>query len=186
MDASQVQYVARAGNYRAHGFSYHGALRILKVILGYDYLWNQVRVKGGAYGCMNGCMRNGDMYFVSYRDPNLGKTNEVYDGIPAYLEEFEADEHEMTKYIIGTISDMDTPMNPFAKGERSMTAYLQGMSFEEVQEERDQIIAATDVDIRALKDLLTAVLSDNNICVIGNEEALQKEASMFKELKNLY
>ena len=186
MDASQVQYVARAGNYRAHGFEYHGALRILKTILGYDYLWNNVRVKGGAYGCMNGCMRNGDMYFVSYRDPNLGKTNEVYEGIPAYMEQFEADEHEMTKYIIGTISDMDTPMNPFAKGERSMTAYLQCMSFEELQEERNQVIGATEADIRALKDLVASVLEDKNICVVGNEETLQKEAGLFKELKNLY
>ena len=186
MDASQVQYVARAGNYRMHGFDYHGALRILKVILGYDYLWNNVRVKGGAYGCMNGCMRNGDMYFVSYRDPNLSKTNEVYDGIPAYIESFKADENEMTKYIIGTISDMDTPMNPFAKGERSMTAYLQGLSFEAVQEERNQVIAGTDADIRGLKDLVASVLDEHNICVVGNEEALQKEAELFKELKNLY
>ncbi len=186
MDASQVQYVARAGNYRAHGFEYHGALRILKVILGYDYLWNSVRVKGGAYGCMTGCMRNGDMYFVSYRDPNLGKTNEVYDGIPAYIEQFEADEREMTKYIIGTISEMDTPMNPFAKGERSMTAYLQELSFDEVQEERNQIISATYTDIRMLKDLVASVLQDRNICVVGNEVALKKEADLFKELKNLY
>jgi len=186
MDASQVQYVARAGNYRAHGHEYHGALRILKVILGYDYLWNNIRVKGGAYGCMNGCMRNGDMYFVSYRDPNLGKTNEVYEGITAYMEQFVADEHEMTKYIIGTISDMDVPMNPFAKGERSMTAYLQGMTLEALQEERDQVIGATDADIRALKDLVASVLAEQNICVVGNEEALQKEAALFKELKNLY
>ena len=186
MDASQVQYVARAGNYRAHGFEYHGALRILKVILGYDYLWNNVRVKGGAYGCMNGFLRNGDTYFVSYRDPNLSKTNEVYDGIPAYLADFEADEHEMTKYIIGTISDMDIPMNPFAKGERSMTAYLQNMSFEELQKERDEVIGATDADIRALKDLIACVLDEKHLCVVGSEEALQKEKELFKELKNLY
>ena len=186
MDASQVQYVARAGNYRAHGFEYHGALRILKVILGYDYLWNNIRVKGGAYGCMNGFMRNGDTYFVSYRDPNLSKTNEVYDGIPAYLEQFKADEREMTKYIIGTISDMDTPMNPFAKGERSMTAYLQGLSFEELQKERDEVIGATDADIRGLKELIASVLSEKNLCVVGSEEALQREKELFKELKNLY
>ena len=186
MDASQVQYVARAGNYRAHGYEYHGALRILKVILGYDYLWNNVRVKGGAYGCMNGFLRNGDTYFVSYRDPNLSKTNEVYDGIPAYLENFTADEHEMTKYIIGTISDMDTPMNPFAKGERSMTAYLQGLSFEALQKERDEVIGATDADIRALKDMIAAVLSEQNLCVVGSEETLQREKELFKELKNLY
>lgn len=186
MDASQVQYVARAGNYRAHGFDYLGALRILKTILGYDYLWNQVRVMGGAYGCMNGCLRNGDMYFVSYRDPNLSRTNEVYDGIPAYLEQFAADEHEMTKYIIGTVSEMDTPLNPFAKGERSMTAYLQGLSFEELQKERNEVINATDADIRGLKELVASVLKEGNLCVVGNEENLRKEKNLFKELKNLY
>lgn len=185
LDASQVQYVARAGNFVSHGFSYHGALKILKVILGYDYLWMNIRVKGGAYGCMNGYMRNGDAYFVSYRDPNLSSTNQIYDGIPAYLEQFTADEYEMTKYIIGTISDMDTPLNPSAKGARSMTAYLQGISFEDIQNERDDILSATQEDIRGLKDLVASVLSDEDICVIGNEDALRAEQEMFIELKNL-
>ena len=186
MDASQVQYVARAGNYVRHGFSYNGALRILKVIMGYDYLWINVRVKGGAYGCMNSYMRNGDTYFVSYRDPNLKKTDEIYDGIPQYLADFKADEREMTKYIIGTISDMDTPMNPSAKGARSMTAYLQGLDFADIQKERDQVIGATEDDIRALKDLIASVLDEKNICVIGNEENLKSQSDMFMQLKNLY
>ena len=186
MDASQVQYVARAGNYVRHGFSYHGALRILKVIMGYDYLWINVRVKGGAYGCMNSYMRNGDTYFVSYRDPNLKKTDEIYDGIPQYLAHFKADEREMTKYIIGTISDMDTPMNPSAKGARSMTAYLQGLDFADIQKERDQVIGATDEDIRGLKDLIASVLEEKNLCVIGNEDNLKSQSDMFMQLKNLY
>lgn len=186
MDASQVQYVARAGNFRNHGFEYHGALKILKVIMGYDYLWINIRVKGGAYGCMNGYMRNGDTYFVSYRDPNLEKTNDIYDKIPEYIENFEADEHEMTKYIIGTISDMDVPLNPSAKGERSLAAYLQGISFEDLQRERDEVIGATQEDIRGLKDLVAAVLEDQNFCVIGNEDVLKNKEEMFSELKNLY
>mgnify|MGYP001090825295 CR=1 FL=1 len=185
MDASQVQYVARAGNYAAHGVSYHGALRILKVILGYDYLWINVRVKGGAYGCMNGYMRNGDTYFVSYRDPNLSATNEIYDGIPAYLEKFDADEREMTGYIIGTISDMDTPMNPSAKGARSMTAYLQELDYETLSKERSQIIGAQPADIRALKPLIASVLSDGSLCVIGNEDVLTSEKQMFETLESL-
>ena len=185
MDASQVQYVARAGNYAAHGFSYHGALRILKVILGYDYLWINVRVKGGAYGCMNGYMRNGDTYFVSYRDPNLSATNEIYDGIPAYLEKFDADEREMTGYIIGTISDMDPPMNPSAKGARSMTAYLQELDYETLSKERSQIIGAQPADIRALKPLIASVLSDGSLCVIGNEDVLTSEKQMFETLESL-
>lgn len=185
MDASQVQYVARAGNFVAHGYKYHGALKILKVILSYDYLWTNIRVKGGAYGCMNGYTRNGDTYFVSYRDPNLKSTNEVYDGIPQYLEQFEADERDMTKYIIGTISSMDTPLNPSAKGARSMAAYLQEMTFEDIQEERDQVINATAEDIRALKDMIAAVLSDGNLCVIGNEDAIKDEQGMFGTIEQL-
>ena len=185
MDASQVLYVARAGNFRAHGFDYHGALRILKVIMEYDYLWINIRVKGGAYGCMNGYMKNGDTYFVSYRDPNLEKTNEIYDGIPAYIEHFTADERDMTKYIIGTISDMDVPMNPSTKGDRSMAAYLQNISYEEIQKERDQVIGATQEDIRGLRDMIAAVLAENNLCVVGNEETLQECAEMFGELKHL-
>lgn len=185
MDASQVMYVARAGNFRAHGFEYHGALRILKVIMEYDYLWINIRVKGGAYGCMNGYMKNGDTYFVSYRDPNLEKTNEIYDGIPAYIEQFTADERDMTKYIIGTISDMDIPMNPSTKGDRSMAAYLQNISYEEIQKERDQVIHATQEDIRKLKDMIASVLDEKNLCVIGNEETLQAHEDMFDNLKHL-
>lgn len=185
LDASQVQYVARAGNYVAHGYTYHGALKILKVILGYDYLWINVRVKGGAYGCMNGYMRGGDTYFVSYRDPNLGKTNEIYDKIPEYIENFEADERDMTKYIIGTVSDMDTPLNPSAKGARSMTAYLQGLTETDLQKERDQVLNASAADIRALKGLIQSVLEDEDICIIGNEENLKNEKEMFLQLENL-
>lgn len=185
MDASQVQYVARAGNFAEHGFAYHGALKILKVIMGYDYLWINIRVKGGAYGCMNGYMRNGDTYFVSYRDPNLSATNQIYDGIPEYLEGFSADERDMTKYIIGTISDMDTPLNPSAKGARSMTAYLQQMTFEDIQKERNQVIDATAEDICGLKDMLAAVLADQCICVIGNEDALKTEKTLGLELAPL-
>ena len=77
--SSQVQYVARCGNFVESGFNYTGALKVLKVIFSYDYLWNNIRVKGGAYGCMSGFSRNGDMYMVSYRDPNLKKTNEIYE-----------------------------------------------------------------------------------------------------------
>ena len=153
--------------------------------MGYDYLWINVRVKGGAYGCMNGYMRNGDTYFVSYRDPNLAVTNEVYEGIPAYLENFDADESEMTGYIVGTISDIDTPLNPSAKGARSMTAYLQELTYEDIQKERDQVLGANAQDIRNLKEPIEAVLSDGNLCVIGNEEALLAEKEMFMKLENL-
>ena len=91
----------------------------------------------------------------------------------------------MTGYIIGTISDIDTPLNPSAKGARSMTAYLQELTYEDIQRERDQILGADAQDIRNLKEPIAAVLSDGNLCVIGNEEALLAEKEMFMKLENL-
>ena len=81
LSSAGVQYVAQCGNFRQAGFEYTGALRILKVMLSYDYLWLQLRVKGGAYGCMSGFSRTGDSYFVSYRDPHLKSTLQVYNQI---------------------------------------------------------------------------------------------------------
>lgn len=115
--------------------------------------------------------------------PNLSATNEIYDGIPAYLEKFDADEREMTGYIIGTISDMDTPMNPSAKGARSMTAYLQELDYETLSKERSQIIGAQPADIRALKPLIASVLSDGSLCVIGNEDVLTSENRCLRHLR---
>lgn len=184
MTPSQVQYVARTGNFKKGG-DYTGALRILKVMMSYDYLWTNVRVKGGAYGCMSAFGRGGDSYFVSYRDPHLKQTNEVYEGIPAYLEQFDADEREMTKYIIGTVSELDVPMNPSAKGSRSLHAYFSGLTEADMQQERDEILNATPEQIRALAPLMRAILADDCICVIGNEEKIKAEKELFGMIRML-
>lgn len=185
-DASKVQYVTRAGNFKTAGFSYTGALKILKVILSYDYLWQNVRVMGGAYGCSGTFLRNGNAYFASYRDPNLKKTIEVYDGIPDYVAHFSADERDMTKYIIGTVSEMDAPLTPAAKGTRALIARLTGVAQEDLQRERDEVVGATPKDIRGLADLARAVLSQENLCVIGNEEAILSERELFEKTEQLF
>lgn len=186
LDASQVQYVSRAGNFCREGYEYTGALRILKVLLSYDYLWLNVRVKGGAYGCMSGFTRNGNGYFTSYHDPHLARTNEVYEGIPEYLEQFTAEEKEMTKYIIGTFSAVDAPLTPAAKTGRSATAYLTGVTEDMLKKERAETLNATQEDIRSLAGIVRAVLKENAFCVIGNEQKLTEEKELFQELKNLY
>lgn len=185
-DAAQVQYVSRAGNFCAHGFSYTGVLRILRTILNYDYLWMNIRVQGGAYGCMSGFGRAGDTYFSTYRDPNLKRSNDVFNNIPAYLKQFDADERNMAKYIIGTVSTLDTPLSPSAKGYRSMVAYLSHLTREDVQRERDEILNACAQDIRALEPLIASVLAEENICVIGNEQMLEKERELFMTLEALF
>lgn len=183
--SGQVQYVARTGNFRKKGYEYTGALDILKVALSYDYLWMNLRVKGGAYGCMSGFKRSGESYFVSYRDPHLKRTLEVYEGIPEYVRTFQADEREMTKYIIGTISGKDVPRTPQMQGSISKTAYFCGITEEMMQKERDQILNADVEDIRNLAPLVEAILSDDAVCVVGSETAIEKEREIFKEIKSL-
>ncbi len=183
--ASKVQYVARTGNFIDQGIPYTGALHILKVILSYEYLWQNVRVKGGAYGCMSGFNRIGEGYFTSYRDPNLRETMDVYEGVVEYLESFTASEAEITKFIIGTMSDLDQPMTPSAKGDRSLNLYLNGISAEMLQKERKQILEATQEDIRALAKVVEATLLHHNLCVIGSEEKIEENKDMFMAVKEL-
>ena len=185
IDASQIQYVAKTGDFICEGYEYTGALRLLRIILSYDYLWINVRVKGGAYGCMNTFLRSGESYFVSYRDPNLSDTLDVYDRIPEYIKSFSPDERDMTKYIIGTFSALDTPMNPEAKGSRSLSAYLEGITYEQIQKERNEILNAQPEDIRRHADLVEAVLKKDSICVIGNENMIKESAGLFENVEKL-
>ena len=185
IDASQIQYVAKTGDFICEGYEYTGALRLLRIILSYDYLWINVRVKGGAYGCMNTFLRSGESYFVSYRDPNLSDTLDVYDRIPEYIKSFSPDERDMTKYIIGTFSALDTPMNPEAKGSRSLSAYLECITYEQIQKERNEILNAQPEDIRRLADLVEAVLKKDSICVIGNENMIKESAGLFENVEKL-
>lgn len=184
--SSKVNYVARCGTFAGSRYSYTGALRILKVMLSYDYLWINIRVKGGAYGCMSGIGRSGEGYFVSYRDPNVKESNEIYMGIPEYLEAFDADERDMTKYVIGTISDLDTPLTPSLKGARGLSAWYSGVTDEMLKMEREQILSVTVEDIRGLSGIVREILNTGAVCVVGNEEKIRADGAMFGEIKPLY
>ena len=186
LTSSQVQYVAVAGNFKKAGLDYTGALRVLKVILSYDYLWLQIRVKGGAYGCMSGFTRGGNGYFASYRDPNLRGTFDVYRGTIEYLKNFAASDRDMLKYIIGTISDMDIPLTPSMAGHRSFSAYMTGVTEERILKERMEVLGCNVSEIRKLADHVQAILDDDAICVLGNEALMKKEEELFNTLEPLF
>lgn len=181
---STVQYVARVGNFKEVG-NYTGAFQVFAMALRYDYLWMQVRVLGGAYGCMSNFTRNGNVYFVSYRDPNLEKTMDVYMNIPNYIDSFNPSTDDLTKYIIGAIGMLDTPLSPKDKGARSFIAYLQNVTYEDLKQERHEVLNVTLDDIKALKPLIEKALNDNALCVIGNENKIE-DSKIFKEKKNLF
>lgn len=184
--SSKVQYVAMAGNFIDAGECYHGALQILKVIMGYEYLWQNIRVKGGAYGCMSSFNRLGEGYFVSYRDPHLKNTLDIYRGVVDYLRNFSVSDRDMTKFIIGTISNMDQPMTPSTKGDRSMNLYMNHVTEEMIRTERQQVLHATQQDIRNLADIVEKVIAADQICTIGNEEKVEQDKEVFTEVKALF
>ena len=185
--SAQVQYVCKAGNYRTNtDYTYTGALRALKVILDYDYLWINVRVKGGAYGSMSSFGRTGDSYLTSYRDPNLQKTVDTFKKAGEYLRNFTVDERTMTKYIIGAVSYLDVPMTPIMKGSRSLSAYLTNLTYEEVQKERDELLACSQEDIRALAGYLDAIMAQDTICVVGNSQVIDESSQLFMKVENLF
>lgn len=185
MSSAQIQYVCRAGNYAKKGLSYTGALRVLKVIMSYEYLWTQVRVKGGAYGCMCQFGKTGESYFVSYRDPNLEKTLEVYENAADFVETFEADERTMTQYIIGAVSALDMPLTPAAKGLYSLSGYMTGLTFESVQKEREELLATDGETIRNLAAHIRAFMEDDCLCVVGNEEKIKRQEALFGSVEYL-
>lgn len=186
MTSAAVQYVCRAGNFRRHGLPYTGALRMLKAVMGCDYLWNNIRVKGGAYGCMCNFGKSGESYFASYRDPNLTKTIDVYEKAAETIAAFTADERTLTQYLIGAISDLDVPMNPSAIGQFSLSAYMTGLTQDMLQKERDELIGATAEDIRGLAEYIKAFMQDEFLCVVGNAEKIKESKEIFDSVENLF
>ena len=181
-----VQYVARSGNFRKQGLEYTGALLVMKTMLGYDYLWSNLRIKGGAYGCMCGFGKSGDGYLVSYRDPHLTRTNDIYKGISAYLQNVQLDERTRTKYIIGTISDLDTPRSPKIKGALALSAWLSGVTDEMQAKERSEVLNCTEENIRSLAPIIEAILGTEQICVIGSEEKIEGAKDLFGQVRPLF
>lgn len=185
MTSAQVNYVGRCGNFMQDGFGYTGAFRILKTIFGYEYLWVNVRVKGGAYGCMSGFAKSGEAYLVSYRDPNIRQTNEIYEHAVDFIRNFTVSERDMTKYVIGTIGEMDTPLNPMAKGNRSFSAYMSKVTVDDLAKIRKEIIEATQDDIRKLYEPVQTMLSQNYFGVVGNAEQIKEQEALFDKIVNL-
>lgn len=183
---SPVSYVARVGNYKKAGYKYTGVFLCLKKILNFNYLW-KIRVEGGAYDVMNTCQINsGNIGYVSYRDPNVEKTDRVYLGIPEYLENFQADDREIRKYIIGAISSLDTPLNPKAKGYRDFAAYICGRTEKDFKRERDEVLALSVDKIRDTAKIIRQVLGQEYVCTVGNKDKILQAENLFQAVEEIF
>lgn len=186
MTSAKVQYAAKGYNFRRLNFEYQGSMRVLETIMRYDYLWNRIRVQGGAYGAFVQFERNGNMVYGSYRDPNLAETVHVYDEAAQYIAAFKVTGREMTKYIIGTMSGIDSPLTASMKGERAAENYLQHITQHDMEQERREILETTEEKVRSLAALVDECMKQNYICVLGGEEKIQQNKQLFAQLVSVF
>ena len=185
MAASKVQYVIDGYNFKKLGYAWDGKMRVLNQILSTDWLQTRIRVIGGAYGGFSHIAPNGSFIFNSYRDPNLKTTIENYRATPGFLSAFEADNATMTRYIIGTIADMDAPLTPSQKGEQAVSMFFTQRTAADLQKDRDAVLSTQSRDIRGFADMTREVLEQNAFCVYGNSDKITSEKTLFKKLVKL-
>jgi Zn-dependent M16 (insulinase) family peptidase len=183
--ASKVQYVLQGYDFRKLGLPWDGKWNVLSQVMSTDWLQTRIRVVGGAYGGFSGISKSGTFYLASYRDPNLKETLDNYQGTIDYLSKFQADSMTMTRYIIGTIANLDNLMTPSEKGELAFRRYMEKTSKEAIQKDRDAVLSTTPEDIRQMSSVLARVLGQQTYCVYGNEDKLKANKNLFKNLVTL-
>ncbi|MEE4197800.1 MAG: insulinase family protein [Bacteroidales bacterium] len=183
MSASMVQYVIKGYDYKKLNYEWDGKMRVLNQVMSRDYLQNKIRVMGGAYGGWASFSPAGDAYFASYRDPNLKETLENYDAAPEFLKNFEADEKEMTRLIIGTISNMDMPTTASQRGSIAINNYFMKKTKAAMEEERNAVLTTSAEDIRSYEEMIRNIMDQDIICVYGNDQKIKAHQELFKETK---
>lgn len=178
---SQVNFVGKGANLFEHGYKLHGSYAVILNYLRTTWLWEKVRVQGGAYGGL--CLfnhRSGVLTFLSYRDPNLAATLDIYDQTGQFLRQLDSNrlsQEELTRSIIGAIGDLDAYQLPDAKGYTSLTRYLAGESDAQRQQRREEIFATRLEDFPAFGEVLDRIRHTGRIVVIGPEAAIQTARS---------
>jgi len=171
---SQVNYVGKGANLYNLGYRFDGSALVIARYLRNAWLWDQVRVQGGAYGAFCQMDRlSGSLAFVSYRDPNLLQTLEIFDRSARFLEETRLSDEELSKAIIGAIGDLDSYMLPDAKGFASLVRYLRGDTDDTRQQMRDEILSTTADDFRAMARFMRAVAEKGIVKVLGAPSAIE-------------
>ena len=172
---SQINFVGKGANLLEAGYKFHGSALVISNYLRTSWLWERVRMEGGAYGAYCSFDRHSGIWsYVSYRDPNLLKTIENYDRAAEFLSQNPLTEDELTKSIIGTIGDIDVYRLPDAKGYASLVRYLIGDSDETRQCIRDEVLATRPEHFKAFAEILKQLNERAKIVVMGSPAAIEK------------
>ena len=171
-----VSFVARSENLHTLGENvYTGAFATLTNILSYEVLWEEIRLKGGAYDTGFIARSNsGTVCCYSYRDPNPSQTGETFKNIHSYLNDFLADDPDLTKYVIGTIGAADTVSTPRSAGALATTLHLAGRSFEDVERIRRESIEVTTEELKRLSKVLETLSKTSTLTVVAPRSTLEE------------
>ncbi|MBQ9862368.1 MAG: hypothetical protein IJM28_00500, partial [Lachnospiraceae bacterium] len=185
--ASMVNYAAVSGNFVAKsGLEYNGSLLVSSKILNNEYLWNEVRLKGGAYGCFCSFRSNGEAVLASFRDPNLKKTFKVFSKVSDFLKKYDGSKEDVDRYIISTIGDLDLPLTTSMKVARSYIFYKTNTTNAIKQKERNEILSTTKEVINASSKYVDAFYKNKAYSCVGSEEKLKSEGKMFNVITPLF
>jgi Zn-dependent M16 (insulinase) family peptidase len=178
-----VNFVARGGIVND---KFNGSIKVINNYLSMAYLWQVVRVKGGAYGCFSKESFNESLTFVSYRDPNIKSTLEAYDDIPSWIQNLDLNDEELIQAKIGAIGLLDDSCHVSLKGSRALTRYLAHTTFDDVKKIRIELINSTLSNVKETYKLYKESLSNDTLCVIGNESKIEENKDLFKSVRNLF
>lgn len=176
---SDICFAARACDPRRLGIDVTGAWAVAANALSYDYLWNEIRVKGGAYGCGFRAAGERQTAFYTYRDPAIDPSIERVERAGAWLGRFEPDEAAFEGFIVSCVSGMDAPVKPYALTKRRNTTYLAGLDPHAREERRAQMLAATPGELRSLGADVTRIAAESPTCVFGGREVIAKSNADF-------
>ena len=172
-----ISFAAFGTNMHKYGYESSGRFQVLSQILSYGYLWDEIRVHGGAYGCGFSAGVTGNMVFTSYRDPNPINSLRVYREAGDFIRDFTEGDEDLTKYIISSIAGMDGLVNSARKGYGQELSYIRGNTYQDLADIRHEMLALTKDELAEVADLFDKAAMDGSVCVIGNSDAISPDDS---------
>jgi presequence protease len=185
MSTSQVQYIAKGYDINRLGYRYSGKMEVLSNIINGAYIWNKVRELGGAYGGAFRISSTGKAEFISWRDPNLKETMDIFNKSGEFIKYYALSDKDLTDYIISTIGGLDKPMSPSEKGKTSDLCFFSGLTQAIIQNQRDEILSTTVQDIKSFGDMLSKITAQNEFCIFGSKTKIMDNKGIFNKIINV-
>lgn len=182
----KVVYNARVGDFEVSGFKFSGKMNVITNIINTEFLWNVVRVKGGAYGCGCSFQRGGRMIFYSYRDPNIKSTLDAFSDAADFLEEIKLSERDLTKHTLGAINSIDKPKSKTERVEMAVSRYFLGLTKEDIQKSRDELLCVTEEDVKEFSGVIRKVMEESVFVTFGSELKIREEQNIYETVRSLY